>query len=71
MESEAGSLYWNLASSRASGCLRVIRRCKADVLSNTSQLRKRAPAVDPQAGPRAGMHAITANKGPVVHAYRQ
>jgi len=51
-----------------------IRRCGADVLFENTPVDyiSGQPAVDHlRAALEAGMHAITANKGPVVHAYRQ
>jgi len=50
-----------------------IERCQADVLFENSPVNYDTgqPAVDHlQAALAANMHAITANKGPVVHAYR-
>jgi homoserine dehydrogenase len=51
-----------------------IRRCPADVLFENTPVNYETgqPAVSHlQAALESGMHAITANKGPVVHAYRQ
>jgi homoserine dehydrogenase len=50
-----------------------IRRCQADVLFENTPVNYDTgqPAVDHlRLALEAGMHAITANKGPVVHAYR-
>jgi homoserine dehydrogenase len=50
-----------------------IRRCQADVLFENSPVNYETghPAVDHlRLALELGMHAITANKGPVVHAYR-
>jgi homoserine dehydrogenase len=52
--------------------LDLIRSCRADVLFETTPVNYETgqPAVDHlRAALGAGMHAITANKGPVVHAY--
>ncbi|MEJ2709526.1 MAG: homoserine dehydrogenase [Anaerolineales bacterium] len=54
--------------------LDFIRRCPADVLFENTPVNYETgqPAVSHlQAALESGMHAITANKGPVVHAYRQ
>lgn len=54
--------------------LEFIRQCPADVLFENSPVNHQTgqPAVDHlRAALEAGMHAITANKGPVVHAYRE
>lgn len=51
-----------------------INRCEADVLFENTPVNYATgqPAVDHlRAALELGMHAITANKGPVVHAYRQ
>jgi homoserine dehydrogenase len=51
-----------------------IRQCQADVLFENSPVNYQngQPAVGHLAAAlNQGMHAITANKGPVVHAYRQ
>lgn len=57
-----------------SDSLDFIRNCGADVLFENSPVNYETgqPAVDHlQKALEMGMHAITANKGPVVHAYRQ
>ncbi len=54
--------------------LEFIRACPADVLFENSPVNHQTgqPAVDHlRAGLEQGMHAITANKGPVVHGYRE
>ena len=54
--------------------LEFIRRSQADVLFENTPVNyaNGQPAVDHlRAALQQGMHAITANKGPVVHAYRQ
>lgn len=51
-----------------------IRRCGADVLFENSPVNYDSgqPAIDHlRLALECGMHAITANKGPVVHAYRE
>jgi homoserine dehydrogenase len=51
-----------------------IHRCGADVLFENTPVNYESgqPAVDHiSEALRLGMHAITANKGPVVHAYRE
>lgn len=51
-----------------------IRNCDADVLFENSPVNYETgqPALDHlKTALEAGMHAITANKGPVVHGYRQ
>lgn len=51
-----------------------IKRCRADVLFENTPVNYESgqPAVDHiRTALEAGMHAITANKGPVVHAYRE
>lgn len=53
--------------------LEFIRACGADVLFENSPVNYASgqPAVDHlRTALESGMHAITANKGPVVHAYR-
>jgi homoserine dehydrogenase len=52
--------------------LAFIRACPADVLFENTPVNHHTgqPAIDYlRAGLEAGMHAITANKGPVVHGY--
>jgi homoserine dehydrogenase len=51
-----------------------IQRCEGDVLFETSPVNYQSgqPAVSHLSSAlNRGMHAVTANKGPVVHAYRQ
>jgi homoserine dehydrogenase len=53
--------------------LEFIRQCEADVLFENTPVNYQTgqPAIDHlQLALELGMHAITANKGPVVHAYR-
>jgi len=63
-----------LAASPAPGdALDFIRRCEADVLFENTPVNYESgqPAVDHlRLALQQGMHAITANKGPVVHTYR-
>lgn len=54
--------------------LTFIQSCEADILFENTPVNYQTgqPAVDHlQRALELGMHAITANKGPVVHAYRQ
>lgn len=54
--------------------LEFIQRCSADVLFETTPVNYESgqPAVNYlRLALERGMHAITANKGPVVHAYRE
>lgn len=54
--------------------LEMIRTCPADILFENSPVNHQTgrPASDHlKAALEAGMHAITANKGPVVHAYQE
>jgi homoserine dehydrogenase len=54
--------------------LAFIRACPADVLFENTPVNHETgrPAIDYlRAGLEQGMHAITANKGPVVHAYQE
>lgn len=53
--------------------LELIRTCQADVLFENTPVNYQTgqPAIDHlRAALECGMHGITANKGPVVHAYR-
>jgi homoserine dehydrogenase len=57
-----------------SSTLDLIEKCEADVLFENSPVNYHTgqPAIDHlRAALNQGMHAITANKGPVVHAYRE
>ncbi len=52
----------------------LLKQCEAQVLFENSPVNYQTgqPAIDHlQAALELGMHAITANKGPVVHAYRE
>ncbi len=53
--------------------LKMIRECRADALVEMSPINRQTgrPALDYlELALRLGMHAISANKGPVVHGYR-
>ena len=61
-------------SRSASAGTEFVRACGAQVLFENTPVNYETgqPAVDHlRAALEAGMHAITANKGPVVHAYRE
>ncbi len=67
-----GSLAVFSAAPAPTSMLDLIRTCKADVLFENTPVNYETgqPAVAHiEAALRAGMHAITANKGSVVHAY--
>jgi homoserine dehydrogenase len=72
---EAGQSLEPLSSQLVSGSVPdFIRTCPADVLFENSPVNHLTgqPAVDHlRIALEQGMHAITANKGPVVHAYRE
>jgi homoserine dehydrogenase len=72
---EAGGSLSELSSvPQPEGVLDFIRACPADALLENSPLNVETgqPAVDYlRTALECGMHAITANKGPVVHAHRQ
>jgi homoserine dehydrogenase len=60
--------------SEGSSIIDFIRNCDADVLFENSPVNYETgqPALDHlKTALESGMHAITANKGPVVHGYRQ
>jgi homoserine dehydrogenase len=62
-----------LSSFDAQDSLAVIRHSNADVMFENSPVNTQTgqPAIDHiEAALNLGMHAITANKGPVVHGYR-
>lgn len=66
----------NSLSRRAplSGAIKFIENCGADVLFESTPVNYQSgqPAVNYlRIAIESGMHAITANKGPVVHAYRE
>jgi homoserine dehydrogenase len=69
-----GSLNELSTQSAPKDALDFIRRIEADVLFENTPVdyKKGQPAVDHlQLALQLGMHAVTANKGPVVHAYEQ
>ena len=73
--SESGGSFAQLSAAPApSDILELIRTCGADVMFENSPVNYETgqPAVAHlRAALENGMHAITANKGPVVHAYRE
>ena len=73
--SEKGASLESLSSLPApADVLDLIRTCPGDALLENSPVNHHTgqPAVDHlHAALEAGMHAITANKGPVVHAFRE
>jgi homoserine dehydrogenase len=72
---EAGNSLAELSIQPVPGStLELIRQCKADVLFENTPVNYETgqPALDHlRAALECGMHAITANKGPVVHGYRE
>lgn len=71
---ENGSLQTLSTISAPASMLDFIRSCGADVLFENSPVNHHSgqPALDHlRAALQSGMHAITANKGPVVHGYRE
>ena len=72
---EAGEMLSTLSTTPApTDTFEFIRQVQADVLFENSPVNYATgqPAVDHvRAALEAGMHAITANKGTVVHAYRE
>ena len=70
---ESGASLVELSSQPApASLLEFIRLCPADILFENSPVNHHSgqPAVDHlKAALESGMHAITANKGPVVHAF--
>ena len=72
--SEGGSLNDFSTQPIPTSVINFIHACPADVLFENSPVNhiNGQPAVDHlRAALEMGMHAITANKGPVVHAYRE
>ena len=64
----------NSAGASSLSPLDFIRNCRADVLFESTPVNYQSgqPAIDfLRAALEQGMHGITANKGPVVHAYRE
>ncbi len=71
---EAGQSLDSLSMSPVVDMFDFIRQSVADVLFENSPVNHHTgqPAIDHLSmALKQGMHAITANKGPVVHAYRQ
>lgn len=69
---EAGESISPLTTFQVEDSLAVIQRSQADVMFENSPVNKQTgqPAIDYiRAALELGMHAITANKGPVVHGY--
>jgi homoserine dehydrogenase len=71
---ERGASLAELSASPAPAGTEFVRACGAQVLFENTPVNYETgqPAVDHlRAALESGMHAITANKGPVVHAYRE
>jgi len=71
---EAKQSIASISNSPVSTSLSVIQHSNADVMFENSPVNYETgqPAIDHvKAALNAGMHAITANKGTVVHAYRE
>ena len=72
---EYGSSFDTISTQgKVSDSFDFIRRCGAEVLFETTPVNYQTgqPAIDHlRAALELGMHAITANKGPVVHAHQQ
>ncbi len=71
---EAGESIFPLSSFKVEDSLSVIKHSQADVLFENSPVNVETgqPALDHiRTALHLGMHAITANKGPVVHGYRE
>jgi homoserine dehydrogenase len=71
---ESGGSIFALSTKRLEDSLSVIRESRADVMFENSPVNHATgqPALDHvREALRAGMHAITANKGTVVHGYRE
>jgi homoserine dehydrogenase len=71
---ESGQSINLISSSPVSDSLTVIQNSQADVMFENSPVNTQTgqPALDHiRAALNLGMHAITANKGPVVHGYRE
>jgi homoserine dehydrogenase len=71
---ESGTDVSPLSSLEVKDSLAVIQHSKADVMFENSPVNTQTgqPALDHiRAALGLGMHAITANKGPVVHGYRE
>ena len=71
---EAGESLASLSNIPIQDNLDFLRKCGADVLFENTPVNHKTgqPAIDHlHLALELGMHAITANKGPVVHAYRE
>jgi homoserine dehydrogenase len=71
---ESGKSIDLISSSPVSNSLDVIQHSNADVMFENSPVNTQTgqPAIDHiKSALELGMHAITANKGPVVHGYRE
>jgi homoserine dehydrogenase len=71
---ESGSSIADLSRHAQADALSVIRECGADVMFENSPVNHAngQPAIEHvRAALQAGMHAITANKGTVVHGYEE
>lgn len=71
---ESGKSIFPLSSFNVSDSLSVIKHSHANVMFENSPVNTQTgqPALDHiRAALELGMHAITANKGPVVHGYRE
>jgi homoserine dehydrogenase len=71
---ESGKDIFPLSSLKVKDSLAVIQNSQADVMFENSPVNTQSgqPALDHiRAALNLGMHAITANKGPVVHGYRE
>jgi homoserine dehydrogenase len=71
---ESGKSILPLSTLEVQDSLAVVRNSRADVMFENSPVNHRTgqPAIDHiRAALESGMHAITANKGTVVHGYRE
>jgi homoserine dehydrogenase len=71
---ESGKSISPLSTQQVEDSLSVIEQSKADVMFENSPVNTQTgqPALDHiRTALELGMHAITANKGPVVHGYRE
>jgi len=71
---ESGGSITSISDAQVQDSLAVIRQSHADVMFENSPVNHATgqPAIDHvRAALEAGMHAITANKGTVVHGYRE
>jgi homoserine dehydrogenase len=71
---ESGGSLVSLSDTAIQDNFEFLRKCEADVLFENTPVNHATgrPAIDHlRLALEHGMHAITANKGPVVHAYRE